>query len=867
MEPEPARTADTVPDNSLHASTSNADEGRFVPGSLLGGRYRIVALLGRGGMGEVYRATDLTLGQSVALKFLPEQAGRDQRLLERFHSEVRTARQVSHPNVCRVYDIGEAGGHPFISMEYVDGEDLASLLHRIGRLPADKALETARQICAGIAAAHDRSIIHRDLKPQNIMLNKRGDVVIMDFGLAAATDQLGPGDARSGTPGYMAPEQLRGHEVSVLSDIYALGLVLYELFTGKKPFEAENVRELLNLQETTQLANMSSVAPDILPEIDKVVKRCLEPDPSRRPSSARSVAAELPGGDPLAAALASGQTPSPELVAAAGGTEGLSRRIAVPCLIGVVACLVSVPIWRAYAGSLMRSPLDLPPAALAAKAREVSAGLGYPRRPADVHLRLHGRTAFIDYLNRLPEPRKWSEWLAAEASIAADYREGLTPLVALPLGIVTDSNPPPTVPGMVSITLDGHGRLLDFFAIPYAGGYALTAPVSVEAAFRAAGLEISAFTETAPRNLPPTAADLLRSWLGPHPTIPHTQLAVDIASWHGSITRVRIAAPWDEIPLAQTWVSPSSPIRDIYQNIVITIVVVFAIVFARRNWLLGRIDRKGAFRIGAARFLLALLAWLGTVHVVASAAMFEMLGNAVANCLLSAAVIWLFYLALEPTVRARWPHSLAIWNRLLVGRWLDPQVGSHVLIGATVGCAVWQIFVVAITFGGPGRTLAAPIGIFFAEGTRQWVGGHAANLARILTVGLAFFFALSFLRGLLKRDWLATVVAALLGSCTQMANLASLGVILKLTVLFTMFLACLVLCSLMIRFGLVAMISSFFFASGLNGVVVGSDWTAWYATYGLATLLLLLALAATAFWCSAGSPYSGGRHVASAHSI
>jgi serine/threonine-protein kinase len=132
---------------------ANDDEGRFLPGALLGSRYRILALLGRGGMGEVYRAMDLTLGQSVALKFLPEEASRNQRLLERFHGEVRVARLVSHPNVCRVYDIGEIEGMPFISMEYVDGKDLASLLIRIGRLPADKAVETARKLCSGLASS------------------------------------------------------------------------------------------------------------------------------------------------------------------------------------------------------------------------------------------------------------------------------------------------------------------------------------------------------------------------------------------------------------------------------------------------------------------------------------------------------------------------------------------------------------------------------------------------------------------------------------------------------------------------------------------------------------------------------------------
>src|SRR6516162_3603311 len=248
-----ATSAATVAIVSRAFSSSTAEEGRFVPGTLLAGRYRIIALLGRGGMGEVYRAADLTLGQSVALKFLPEEAARDQRLLERFHGEVRVARQVSHPNVCRVYDIGEVEGMPFLSMEYVDGEDLSSLLLRSGRLPAHKALETSRKICAGLAAAHDRGIIHRDLKPQNIMINKRGDVVIMDFGLAAIADQISGAEVRNGTPAYMAPEQLKGTGVTARSDIYSLGLVLYELFTDRRPYEAGSVQQLIDLQDSVHL--------------------------------------------------------------------------------------------------------------------------------------------------------------------------------------------------------------------------------------------------------------------------------------------------------------------------------------------------------------------------------------------------------------------------------------------------------------------------------------------------------------------------------------------------------------------------------------------------------------------------------------
>src|SRR6202049_3173741 len=214
-------------DSSSRPSSSGEyfmNEGRFLPGRLVASRYRIIALLGKGGMGEVYRADDLTLGQAVAMKFLPDQAARDEGLLERFRNEVRIARRVSHPNVCRVYDVGEVAGHTFFTMEYVDGEDLASLLRRIGRLPQDKALDIARQLCAGLAAAHVKGVLHRDMKPANIMLDGRGQVVITDFGLAGVAGQIQGAEVRSGTPAYMAPEQLAGKEISVRSDSYALGL-------------------------------------------------------------------------------------------------------------------------------------------------------------------------------------------------------------------------------------------------------------------------------------------------------------------------------------------------------------------------------------------------------------------------------------------------------------------------------------------------------------------------------------------------------------------------------------------------------------------------------------------------------------------
>src|SRR5262245_45909424 len=203
------------------------NDARFPPGRIFATRYRIVSLLGRGAMGEVYRADDLHLGQAVALKLMSERMARRQDGLRRLTDEVRLARTIVHPNVCRVYDIGHAEGWHYLSMEYVDGETLASLLRRIGQLPVPKALQIARQLCAGVCAAHDRGVLHRDLKPSNVMVDGRGHIRIMDFGLAVSTEA----DVREivGTPAYMPPEQLAGEPVTTASDLYALGRVLSEI--------------------------------------------------------------------------------------------------------------------------------------------------------------------------------------------------------------------------------------------------------------------------------------------------------------------------------------------------------------------------------------------------------------------------------------------------------------------------------------------------------------------------------------------------------------------------------------------------------------------------------------------------------------
>src|SRR5437867_5027974 len=391
------------------SSFASIDESRFVPGTILAERYRIVGLLGRGGMGEVYRADDLKLGQPVALKFLPESLATNPTSLARLHNEVRIARQVSHPNVCRVYDIGEADHQSFLTMEYVDGEDLASLLLRIGRLPGDKAVQVARQICAGLAAAHDKGVLHRDLKPSNVMLDGRGQVRLTDFGLSGLAEGFRGTGIREGTPAYMAPEHAAGKEVTVRSDLYSLGMVLFELFTGRSAFEAATAQESARRRAESDPTSPSSLVANLDPAVERVLLRCLEKDPVRRPVSALSVAAALPGGDPLAAALAAGETPSPEMVAAAGEEGVLRPAIGWTCLGTALLGLLAVALLSDRVMLFRKAPLAKPPEALAERAREILQRVGYTHPPVDS---TYGFGIYLSYLRYVAandtSPGRWT---------------------------------------------------------------------------------------------------------------------------------------------------------------------------------------------------------------------------------------------------------------------------------------------------------------------------------------------------------------------------------------------------------------------------------------------------------------------------
>ncbi|MBI3448924.1 MAG: serine/threonine protein kinase [Acidobacteria bacterium] len=674
---------------------SSVDHGRFTPGEMVADRYRVIEQIGKGGMGEVYRADDLKLAQQVALKFLPPAFESDPSRLERFLGEVRIARQISHANVCRVYDVGEVDGQHFLSMEYVDGEDLATLLKRIGRFPSEKATEIARQICAGLAAAHDKGVLHRDLKPANVMLDGRCKVRIADFGLAALAGEIDGREVRAGTPAYMAPEQLSGKEVTVRSDIYSLGLVLYELYTGKPAFSADTIPDLQRLQTETTPASVTSLVQECDPAVERVILRCLSADPALRPASALAVAAALPGGDPLAAALAAGETPSPEMVAAAGDAGGLKPKVAWICLGLFVASLAAGVFATRREELFHRVPFTKTPDYLVERAHEILRKIGYTDPPADSKRFLGTDGEYLDYVAKHDSgPRKWDALSKGQPSaVALIYRQ--SPRLMEPLnriGVVGDNDPPPILSGMASVQVDTEGRLIHFAAVP---------PQKDESEgpfpdpdwktlLAEAGFDVAKVTPVRSTWAPLSFADSRAAWETRYDGIPDLPVRIEAAAYHGKPIYFELLHPWTRPARMEAAEIPKGvQIGSVVSVIFLLSALVGAIYFARRNIKSGRDDRKGAFRFAQFVFLGVLATWvLSADHTASVAKEFSVFQVALGRAAFPAGIAWLLYVALEPIVRRHWPDSIISWTRLLAGRFNDPMVGRDLLLGALLGTSI-----------------------------------------------------------------------------------------------------------------------------------------------------------------------------------
>jgi serine/threonine-protein kinase len=819
-------SGEVTPVSSPSNPSKAIDHGRFVPGALVGSRYRIVALLGKGGMGEVYRADDLLLGQPVALKFLPKRVGGNAQALARLLGEVRIARQISHPNVCRVYDVGEVDGEHFISMEYVQGEDLRSLLHRIGRFGPDKGVQIAREICAGLAAAHDKGVLHRDLKPANVMIDERGVARITDFGLAVLADSA-DAQRREGTPAYMSPEQLEGETITTRSDIYSLGLVLYEIFSGRMLFEAKTLTELLEIRRSAT-ATAIRLTNDIDPLVERVIQRCLTIDPAKRPKSATAVAAALPGGDPLAAALAAGETPSPDVVAAAGEHGGVKPVHALAALATGLVLLVLVLICKSKVDILSVAGIHDPPDAMALRGRDLLARLGYAQRPAD---------------------RAWSYAVDQQqrAAVFFWYRE--SPEVIVPSaffrrdvyatrpGSVSENEPQLATPGESTLRLDADGRLLAFKVVPANSTELSVAPFDWNPLLDAARVDRAAVRPVAPLSTR-VPFDHRAAWLR------RDGWRLEAASLAGRAVSFEMIPP---LPRGAPHASPHGSLMGlIWMLLLLTIVG----LLAGRNIRMRRADLRGTTRTGFLSAISIFAAWLFGADHVPTTSEIGLFIEALAWSSLLFIVIWAGYAALEPTMRRRWPYSMVSWARLLTGDWRDSLVGRDVLAGTIGGCTIaLSDFGVTLASAALRSMPVVPVpesDIVILNGSRQAIADLVSLIPRSLTDSMALVILLIVLRALLRRDWLAagvlwlTQLAFLFSAVRPLEGVVSTGIVIA-TIAF-----------LPRRFGFLALLVAFVVSAILAISPVLWPPAAWHTGFTLLAAGFVAALGIYGFIVSLG---------------
>lgn len=865
------------------SSTSSTSPARFSAGDVLGGRYRIVTRLGRGGMGEVYRADDLRLDQPVALKFLPSEWIDDAERRERLRDEVRLARGVSHPRVCRVFDLDEiehAGGRELcLAMELIDGEDLASLLSRIGRLAPEKATDIGTQICAGLAAIHKAGVVHCDLKPANIMIDADGSVRITDFGIAESVQA--PGSA-GGTPAYMAPERLAGRGATVAGDVYALGLVLYELYTGRKAFNATTVVELREKQEAGRVESMTSYAGDLDPAIERVVSRCLDAEPARRPASAAQVAMALPGGDPLQAALDAGETPSPELVAGAATGERLHPVLTtVIALVAVAVVTVFLAVSARFAASQF-FPLDRQPIALADRAVQtlerlgievptVDSGFGYEDTPTYRRWLLDQPDADASIWEAVRKPRPAYSYFWYRASPAVYDRQGN---LGFARGWLEAGSPPWTIAGEVYVSLDLAGRLRRLYVVPDTKFELAEDRADAESpdvdeydfgpAFAEAGLDIEAFDRVTPVYYHGTRADRRFAWSGVYPEQPDLALRVEAALTDGSLSYFRFVTPWELTAYADTNTEIGSTDDDASAGPIATppsvldgvrtlartvlrhgpfigmlLLIVIAAVMTDRNIDNRRIDFGGSIR-------LAILAAAGVVFAkfISTDRLWFNDQLEVIDCLAWGAFmgmgVWSAYAAVEPLIRRRYPRMLIGWKRLVDGHLADPAVGRAVLIGIAVGVAMGLAYrcgyLVQIR-----NDPAAPMNYWFRIPRINVVVIELIIKSVVSTISAFLYLVLLVgVRRVVKAEWLAFALwVPLIAMFNDHAWSYSWSWAIVLV-------ASAVLAIVYVRAGVLAAITALFLSDLLLMLPVRADLSAWYAAdtrLGLAAVAVMLAWA------------------------
>ena len=769
-------------------------------------------------MGEVYRADDLRIGHPVALKLLAVQGPRDEDQLRRFVAEVRLARHIAHPNVCRVYDIAKADEWHYLSMEYVDGETLASLLARIGRMPPEKAKDIARQLCAGLAAAHDVGVLHRDIKPSNIMIDGRGRVRLMDFGLAVASGEPLVGEI-AGTPAYMSPEQLAGDTVTEQSDLYSLGLVIYELFTGRPVFALGSLEE--RLQYGFDPPALRESLREFDPAMGEIVRACLARDPAARPRSAEDIAAWIPGGDVLTQAAAEGRLLSPDMLVAAGEKGDLRPLTAWALVAAVLSGMLVIASQSAGVTGVRPAVVPKSPQVLEDRAREIVTIAGGTQPRADSEYWFESRSQQIRFF----------------------YRQSAAPLVPLSLfHAVTEADPAPNAPGMVSVVTDTSGRLVRYEAVRSQQDADSAAGPDWPTLFAYAGLHIRDFPTTEAAHAIPVPSDMRFAWRGSS----DAGLQVVAATLNGHLAYFEA---FRNEPIARDVRSPMSTGRPGIGELVLwsLIVIAFSIagMLARLHMRRGEGDRRGALALSAFIACGNLLStFLHAHHVPLGVEELSYVFSVTAWSLLWGVLVWLLYMGLEPLLRRTWPATILSWARLLSGRWRDPLVGRDVLLGCVAGVANVGIMLVFFKwFPRPAPDLLVTPALESLRSFRGFTEVLVFNVLDSIMLAVSGLFVLLLIRRLVRNDWIATLIYAVvvmplspIGPAQSLTEATIRG----LTIMgVTMLVA--------LRLGLLAYATMQLVEHFVLRFPVTLDGDAWY--FGLSTIPLIILAVLAAYGC------------------
>jgi hypothetical protein len=667
----------TRPKETASDAADDADPARPA-GTMIAGRYRLVAPLGRGGMGVVYRAEDTELAQTIALKFLSPRLKDYPGEIDFLRGEVKTARQITHPNVVRVFDIATADGETFITMEFVAGEELRSMVRRVGPLPPAKVHEIARQLAAGVAAAHEAGILHRDLKPQNVMLDGAGNVRILDFGIAAPLTDERALARLAGTPGFVAPELLKGEKPSPKSDLYGWGLVIYYVATGQLPPAGKSPSA-----ESDDALRRAGIDDDLA----TLVELCLQTDPARRPGSARELLALLSSGDPLLDALQAGRMPSVELLAATSSWQPRPRLID-GLFAGGLVLLLLIMLLGSRTLFLSRCGLVKSPVVLRDMAEHIIDKVSDQPLRGPVQTGVALDTNCLQYVrDHLVIKSAWQKIAVGQIpAVVFWYRQGDPHLPRPALLSDSDQDMRPS-PGTAIVRLDGRGKLLSLQVDQRPRPADRSAPrPNRSQIFHLAGLNDWELRAVEPRDVPPLFADSVQEWEGPLNADSDKKLRVMAASLGDRLVYFDVMPPWQPTPESGPRPANQSSIfvacRAALWLFAIGLAAFLAWLHARQ----GSADWRGAWRVTAAVLVLAGAEWLcGSRHNFILAEELTAALGWLSAIIVCGAIAGVTYLAVEPSARRWWPWSIITLRRLLSGRLADRAIWADVLLGIVAG--------------------------------------------------------------------------------------------------------------------------------------------------------------------------------------